>query len=171
MAATLDVSRALKNPGQAYPFQAMVDLPEMEVLSDPVRFEDVCIEGEFFCTGDRVSLTAEVRAEVVSRCAKCLEEVRQSIRAAVNAVFSRQPDPDDPDLYGFEASTVELTDAVRDALLLEMPMRFLCSEDCRGLCPRCGVNLNKGSCACQEGGEVTNPFSALKAFVQNNEEV
>ena len=66
---------------------------------------------------------------------------------------------------------IELTDAVRDALLLNMPMRVLCREDCRGICPRCGINLNKGPCTCQEGAEVINPFSALKNIVLNDEEV
>ena len=171
MASTLKVADALKNPGQTYPFTADAQLEEMEVLGDPVRFEDIRVEGEFLCTGDNVSLTATAVAEVISRCSRCLEEVRLPIRADVDAVFSRRPDPEDPDLYGFEASILELTDAVRDALLLELPLRFLCGEDCKGLCPQCGVNLNKGSCTCQEGGEVTNPFSALKAIVQNDEEV
>ena len=171
MAFMLDVSKALKNPGQAYPFQATLSLPETEVLSDPVRFEDICIDGEFFSTGERISLKATANAQVISRCAKCLEEVCLPIQAKIDALYARQPDPEDPDLYSFEASTLELTDAVRDALLLELPLRFLCSEDCKGLCPQCGVNLNKGFCTCQEGGEVTNPFSALKAIVQNDEEV
>lgn len=171
MAFTLDVTKALKNPGQAYPFQAALTLPEMEVLSDPVRFNNINVEGEFLCTGERISMKATVEGQVLSRCAKCLEPVQLPIKAEIDALFARQPDPEDPDQYSFEASTLELTDAVKDALLLELPMRFLCSEDCKGLCPHCGVNLNRGSCTCQEGGEVTNPFSALKAIVQNNEEV
>ena len=169
---SLDVSRALKNPGQAYSFQAELTLPEMEVLSDPVRFEDVRVEGEFFCTGDhRISLKARVESKAASRCSRCLDPGEIPVRAEIDAVFSKDSDPDDPDLYSFEASTVELTDAVRDALLLEMPMRILCKEDCKGLCPVCGINLNKGTCTCQEGAEVINPFSALKSIVLNDEEV
>jgi uncharacterized protein len=168
----LDVSRALKNPGQVFPFEATVEIDEMEVLSDPVHFVDVRVEGEYLCTGDnRISLKAEVDAQLDTRCSRCLEPVRIPMNASVDAVYDRQPDPEDPDLYSFEASTVELTDAVRDALLLEMPMRILCKEDCRGLCPVCGINLNNGTCTCQEGAEVMNPFSALKNIVLNDEEV
>ncbi len=168
---TLDVSRALKNPGQAYPFRSTLALPEMEVLSDPVLFEDIRLEGEYFCAGDqRISLKARVEAKAVSRCSRCLERVETPVTARVDALYAKQPDPEDPDLYGFEANAVELEDAVRDALLLELPMRFLCSEDCKGLCPHCGVNLNRETCTCQEGN-VTNPFSALKSIVLNNEEV
>lgn len=168
----LDVGMALKNPGQVYPFRETVELPELEVLSDPVRFEGIEVEGEFFCTGDnRISLRAEAVATAASRCSRCLEPVRVPVRAAVDALYVKQPDPGDPDLYGFEGRELELGDAVRDALLLELPLQFFCRPDCRGLCPVCGVNLNHGTCTCQEGNVVTGPFSALKNIVLNNEEV
>ena len=169
---SLDVSRALKNLGQIFPFESSIELEEMEVLSDPVHFVDVKTEGEYLCAGDnRISLNAEVQATADTRCSRCLEPVSIPVKAEMDVVFDRQPDPEDPDLYSFEASTLELTDAVRDALLLELPMRILCAEDCKGLCPVCGINLNKGTCTCQEGAEVLNPFSALKNIVLNDEEV
>ena len=168
----LDVSKALKNPGQIFPFEAEVEIEEMEVLSDPVHFVDVRVEGEYLCAGDnRISLKARVSAQADTRCSRCLEPVRIPVNAEVDAIFDRQPDPEDPDLYSFEASTVELTDPVRDALVLELPMRVLCSPECKGLCPVCGINLNKDTCTCQEGAEVVNPFSALKNIVLNDEEV
>ena len=167
----LDVSKALKYPGQVYAFALEPEIEEMEVLNDPVSFSEVAAHGEYFGAGERVSIQGEVTATVTSRCAKCLETVTLPLRAELDAQFARQLDPEDPDLYSFEGSKADLTDAVRDALLLELPYRFLCSEDCRGLCPGCGVNLNLGTCTCQEGAEVTNPFSALKAIVQMDEEV
>ena len=168
----LDVSRALKNPGQSYSFETSLALEPMEVLSDPVQFTDIRVKGEYLCPGDnRVSVKAEAVSTAETRCSRCLEPVSLPVKATVDAVFDRQPDPEDPDLYSFEASTIELTDAVRDALLLELPLRILCKPDCRGLCPVCGINLNKGTCTCQEGAEVTNPFSALKNYVLKDEEV
>lgn len=171
MSAMLDVSNALKFPGQIYRFKADLELEELEVLNDPVEFDSIAVSGEYFSAGEKISIRAEVNATAISRCAKCLEPVQMDLTAKMEAVFARELDPDDPDLYAYESSKVDLTDAVRDALLLELPYRFLCSEDCKGLCPNCGINLNLGTCTCQEGAEVTNPFSALKAIVQNNEEV
>ena len=168
----MDVSRALKSPGQVFPFEATVEIEPLEYLADPLEFHEVRVRGELLGAGnDRVSLRAEVEATADTRCSRCLEPVSFPMKAEMDAVYDRQPDPEDPDLYSFEASTIELTDSVRDALLLNMPMRVLCREDCRGLCPVCGINLNKGTCTCQEGAEVTNPFSALKNIVLNDEEV
>ena len=172
MASTLDVSRALKNPGQVFPFQADIALPEMEFFSDVVRFERVVAEGEFLSTDDgRISVRAQAEAQVVAHCSRCLDEVRETVHADIDALYAQVPDPEDPDQYGYAASVVELTDAVRDAIVLEVPMRFLCKPDCKGLCPTCGANLNRSTCTCLEEGEVLNPFSALKSIMLNNEEV
>ena len=167
----LDVSKALKFPGQAYAFTAEPEIEEMEVLGDPVAFEEIAVKGEYFGADGRVRIRGEAAAQLHSRCCRCLEPVCVPITAEIDAEFARVEDPDDPDLYLFEGSKADLTDAVRDALLLEMPYRVLCSEDCKGLCPSCGRNLNLDPCTCQEDATAANPFSALKAIVQNNEEV
>ena len=168
----LDVGNALKNPGQVYSFEAAIELPEMEILGDPVRFESIDVRGEYFCTGDsRISLRASVTADVHTRCSRCLEPVQETLSADIDALYAKQPDPDDPDLYTFEAHALALEDAAKDALLLALPLQFFCKPDCRGLCPVCGGNLNKNTCTCQEGNVVTGPFSALKDYVLSNEEV
>ena len=171
MSSTLNVTEALKNPGQGYPFTAEFPLEDMVVLDDPVRFESVRVEGTVLGTGDAINVLAEAEAVISTRCSNCLEPMQLNLKAELDVHYMRMPDPEDPDLYAYDASTIDLTDPVRDALTLEMPLRFLCREDCKGLCPHCGANLNKTTCTCQEGGEVTNPFAALKAMVQNDEEV
>ena len=171
MSNFLDVSKALRYPGQEYPVSEDIAIEDMEFAGDPIAFTGVKLEGVLVGAGEEVSVQGTVTAQLHSRCVRCLEEVTMDVSTRVEAVFARKPDPDDPDLYCFEASTIELTDAARDALIMEIPMTILCSEDCRGLCPVCGVNRNKESCTCQEGGEVTNPFAALKAIVLNDEEV
>ena len=168
----LDVGNALKNPGQVYSFEAAIELPEMEILGDPVRFEGIDVRGEYFCTGDsRISLRASVAAEVHTRCSRCLEPVQESLSTEIDALYAKQPDPDDPDLYAFEAHALELEDAAKDALLLALPLQFFCKPDCKGLCPVCGGNLNHNTCTCHEGNVITGPFSALKDYVLKNEEV
>lgn len=171
MANFVDVSDALRYPGQEYPIHEDVLVEEMELSGDPIRFADIQVKGVMVGAEERVNVRADVAATLLSRCVRCLGPVEMPIRAQIDAVFARAMDPDDPDLYVFEASTIELTDPVRDALILELPIRILCREDCKGLCPVCGADRNAVSCACQEGGEVANPFAALKEFLHDDEEV
>ncbi len=167
----MDVSNALRVPGQEYPLNEDVLVEDMELSGDPIGFTDAKVKGVMVGAEERVSVRADVTATLVSRCVRCLGAVAMPIRAKIDAVFARAQALDDPDLYVFEASTIELTDSVRDALLLELPIRILCKEDCKGICPVCGADRNAVSCACQEGGEVANPFAALKEILHDDEEV
>ena len=73
-------------------------------------------------------------------------------------------DPEDENIHLYnpmESPTVDITDDVRDALALAIPMKHLCKPDCKGLCPNCGHDLNKEECICLPA-EIDNEWSALK---------
>ena len=167
----LDVSRAVKEPGQSWPFEVQASVEQMTVLDDPVSFSDVTLSGTMVGTGGGVRITADARGEVTSRCAKCLEPVTVHIEGSIDALFAREPDPKDPDQYPLEGYKVDADGLAREALVLALPMRFLCSDTCKGLCPVCGANRNISPCTCQEGGERQNPFSALTGLLTKDEEV
>lgn len=143
----LDMSRPIRDPGQSYPFSVDLRVEPTVFLDDPVSFENVHVEGVLIGTGETVAMQAAVTADVLSRCALCLEPARLSVRGDMDVRFSRTPE--DEDVYLIEGYQADLTKPVTDALLLELPMRFLCKPDCRGLCPVCGRNRNDGSCTCE----------------------
>lgn len=149
----LDLSSAIRDPGQSYPFSVKdIALEPIVYLDDPVSFSNVDIEGDLVGTGDAVAMKAVVTADVTSRCALCLEEAHAHLEADVDYRFSRTPA--DEDEYLIEGYKADLDKPVMDALLLEMPMRFLCRPDCKGLCPVCGRNRNTENCTCvQDAGQ------------------
>ena len=168
----MDISQALKNPGQYYPFKAELTLPEIEVLDDPVRFEGVSLEGHCVGGGDTVRLEGTVRAVAHTCCCDCLEPAQVALKGDFDVTFARNPDPEDPDLYPIEGHQIDIAPMAQEALLLEMPMRVMCSESCKGICPVCGQNRNIAPCTCQEGGvRQNNPFSALSELLTEDEEV
>ena len=86
-----------------------------------------------------------------AQCRRCLAEVMVPVDTEVDVVFSADPDAmDDPSVYPLEeqASHVDVREAVREELALAVPAFVLCREDCAGLCPRCGADLNQGPCGC-----------------------
>ncbi len=171
MSNALNVAPALKNPGQLYPFSAEVLVEPAEVFGEAVCFAPARLEGTVLGAGEAIKLRGVLTGEATMHCARCTADVRIPIRVEVEEIFSLGENVNEPDAYRFEGSEIDLTDCVHDQLLLDLPMRAICSEDCRGLCPTCGQDRNLVSCACLEGGEAVNPFSALKAMVQNDEEV
>ena len=95
----------------------------------------------------RGRLDGRARAE----CRRCLAEVPVTIGTEVEVLFSADPDAgDDPSVYPLaEAAThVDVGEVAREELALAMPAYVLCREDCAGLCPRCGADLNAGPCGC-----------------------
>ena len=168
----LDVSRGLMFPGQSYPFSATLDLPQMTVLDDQIRFDGIEVVGTFIGAGEEISVAGRVRARVHAHCARCMAEIEREMDVPFDEVFTQTPDPNDPDLYPLDGHMVELSELVKDALLLELPMRFICRENCKGLCPVCGVNRNIQICSCQAGGELPlGPLSALSEMFSKDEEV
>ena len=121
---------------------------------------------EYFCQG-------KVRARVRVECARCLETFAQEIATPVDFIVCAKEThqtqsgdgADDEDYVFFEGgSTVaDLTPLVRQAVVLEVPMMPLCSEECQGLCPKCGTNLNHGSCDCRDEA-VDERWEALKGL-------
>ena len=108
-------------------------------------------ESQFKIIGDvRYTLTAQrfeadllvrgvIEVDVRGRCARCGECFTQTIR-----------DRDFTCSYPLSAANelIDLTADIREAILLALPMNFVCSEACRGLCVHCGANLNNAPCAC-----------------------
>src|SRR6059036_1966279 len=86
---------------------------------------------------------------VATECRRCLRAV--SVKAEIHALFTKDHDAlEDPDSYPLarEATEIDLRPAVREELLLAVPQWLVCRDDCRGLCPRCGKDLNAGPCGC-----------------------
>jgi uncharacterized protein len=123
-------------------------------LDGPVQ-----VEGQLQATGEgeylwRVHIHGHVRGE----CRRCLTEVLDPLDVDVDAaIFSTDPEAaDDPDFYPLpeRAVAVDVADVVREELALAAHTQLLlCREDCAGLCPRCGADLNAGRCECQPPAE------------------
>lgn len=96
-------------------------------------------------------------------CDRCLTDVRREMTAGYGIVFSLTGDADTggadsaPEDFRFLKSDedIVLDDAVREAVLLEIPNKILCSDECKGICPQCGADLNLNPCNCKE--ESTDP--------------
>jgi uncharacterized protein len=104
-------------------------------------------------TGSRgVRVTGRLRASVELACRRCLKPLRRAVELDLELLYDRSVREQDSEgqVYPLEGSsdTLDLTPALREQLLLALPRYPLCREDCAGLCPRCGTDLNEGSCDC-----------------------
>ncbi len=105
-------------------------------------------------------------------CDRCLSEFEMMLEEVGRVMFSDDPDlvqSSDEEIRTFdpEAREVDITDDVRDLLLLSIPAKLLCRKDCKGLCAGCGVNLNEESCRCAP--QAVDPrWQALQQLLDNS---
>ncbi len=142
-------------------------------LFPEISFEKpVHIEGEVTERSGCMLLT--LRAEVFYQtvCARCLKELHRALSLTLSkyaAVKGTLQDGEDDDYVIISDSAMELDEPVGELLFLELPSRDLCSEDCRGFCPKCGKDLNAGSCGCS-GKEIDPRLAVLQKFLTNENE-
>jgi len=121
----------------------------------------VRVDVEITRTGARYLLEARVASIFRTGCGRCLETFECRIDTGFDIVFQggekvQIPDGAEEDDFIFLGSGEEycfdLFPRIREAVLLDQPIRYLCSEDCRGICPGCGENLNVNECRCAKKG-------------------
>lgn len=137
------------------PVDTRADLPGSDPLFEGLGValaEPVRVAGRLQAAGEgRFYWRASLRTGTRGECRRCLAPVAVPIAAEINALFSKDPDAlEDPSSYPLapDATEVDLRGALREELLLAVPQWVVCRDDCSGLCPRCGKDLNTGPCGC-----------------------
>ena len=158
------------------PHGSRYELREIEGLEDQ---QDFRLNGpaSAVCTltrkdGDKVALRGSLRARLVLTCDRCLGEYDFAVETEMQVLLetlSGEPwhlkelecGSGDLDTILLDEPVVDLDDLLRQQLYLSLPVKNLCTEECRGLCPECGANLNQADCTCG-AGENRSPFAVLR---------
>jgi uncharacterized protein len=120
---------------------------------DPRPVDGVIVTGRLSSAGEeRFYFSGHMSGEVEEECRRCLTPTHARVDEDLHLLFADPTDEesDESDVYLLEprATTVDLRPALREQWLLAVPGFALCREDCKGLCPRCGADLNLGPCGC-----------------------
>ena len=115
------------------------------LLSLPdARFDgNVVLEGDAAVKGKDLFVDMTVSYVVVCPCSRCLESAKRSVEYPFSTKFTLFPEED---AYLYKSGKADLTPAANEAILLSQPSVVYCKEDCKGLCPVCGTNLNVCDC-------------------------
>ena len=113
------------------------------VLGGPVSVNVTCV-----LQGDDVYVDGTIKCKIVGECARCVKQVESDWSCEISAVYAvTRQDEDD---YLYSNGRLDLTPAVVDTLITSLPTVIYCKDDCKGLCPICGKNLNDGLCDCNK---------------------
>jgi uncharacterized protein len=133
------------------------------------------VQLRYYRAGQEIFLEGELRATVVGQCARCLESFEFAHTPRFSFIMvPRQGSWAEEDLDGgggdltwYEGEEIDVSPMLRERMLLALPTLPLCRENCRGLCPQCGRDLNLGPCECP-AAEADPRFAVLRALKRSS---
>jgi uncharacterized protein len=122
---------------------------------------------------DHIRVTGKIEGSLEVDCHRCLRTFSFPLNEDVDIYLveeDRAPEEDEKELDAeeliyefFDGEVIEIDRLIAEQIFLTLPVKVLCSEDCRGICPRCGANLNEEACQCKAGNG-QSPFAKLESF-------
>ncbi len=120
-----------------------VEFQGMTPFAQPVR-----VEGDIMARAGVVKLSAKAVFTFHGRCDRCLAPFTRAYEVPLEHILVTSLENEDSDYVLLEDYRLALDELVQAAIFLELPYKSLCREDCLGLCPQCGKDLNEGPCGC-----------------------
>ena len=163
----LGLSRIIDCPGASVPFSTSVDLSDLCYgVSYPVT-EPVKAEGTVRNTAGVLMMQGDITTTIHGTCDRCANDFDRDLSIPIDVVLVTEmanEENEDEWVFPLEGDSADLEDIIRTVFVLNLDSKLLCRPDCKGLCCRCGKNLNHESCSCQK--ELDPRFAALKQLLE-----
>ena len=157
------VKDLLKNDGEIAEVGGTLEYEILENNGDEIYFTTpISFSGELKNNNGEILASGDIEFDYKVICHRCGEEVTFSEKISVNEIFSNQSSDENYLLVG---ETLDLENMIIDNIRLSLPIKFLCKEDCKGVCTKCGINLNNEQCNCKEE-KVDSRFEVLTTLLK-----
>ena len=163
----LGLSKIIDSPGASVSFSTSMDLSDLRYgISHPVS-EPVLAQGVVRNTAGVLVMTGEISTCIHGICDRCASPFDRELHFPIDVVLVTElsnEENEDEWVFPLEGDSADLEDIVRTVFVLNLDSKLLCREDCKGLCQKCGKNLNDGPCGCQK--ELDPRFAALRQLLE-----
>jgi uncharacterized protein len=145
--------------------------PQKIGVDDPFK-GSIKLKAQLDKNSNQIFLKAEIWAECDFVCDRCLEDYKKQLNASYSVVYLQEDrstvdiNKEEIQLISADTNYIDLDDDVRQSILLAVPQKLLCYEDCQGLCPVCGINKNRAKCDCVNE-EIDSRWDELKKLSHN----
>ena len=146
----LDLRDVISVPGAKLPFECVLD---GERLAAPyvIGFDaPVSARGEVANTAGALWVRAGIDAAMECRCDRCGRGYHREKHVDVSVPLVEAEDSEEAEAFCLEGEELDIEDLLETCFILETESRSLCRPDCKGLCPKCGKDLNEGPCGCRD---------------------
>lgn len=161
----ISLARAFITDGFYKEERCQLDLSQIEYPSGCFPFKKpVEVKWVLSNKADALRFNADIAYTVSTTCDRCFEPVEPqfSVKKEVSLVREKMGDDND-EIIEVPDERFDLDSFIIENIILDMPAKFLCHEECKGLCSSCGINLNRGTCNCTND---VSPFAVLKQLLE-----
>ena len=162
----LDVSQILRNQGEILDFEEKISLDNDEFKSQRIEFKaPAYVKGTVKNVGGVLVLEMKVSGSFNAVCDRCLKEITGKVEFLDEQSFVKsESEEKGEDALVLTDKKIDLCDLVIKGIFANLPSKNLCSEDCKGICHKCGADLNLEECKCKDDGDWNPQFEILKGL-------
>ena len=165
----LDLSKVIHVPDAQAAFQVQMDLSDLDFYGKRPIAHPVLATGTVTNHAGALVLEGVVHSVLALCCDRCGEAISREKSVVLNSLLAQELEDDkSDDIILLEGTALDVDEVATSAFVLAMDTKNLCSDDCKGLCAKCGVNLNEEPCRCKP--EVDPRFAALAQLLDNETE-
>ncbi|MDO4581876.1 MAG: DUF177 domain-containing protein [Bacillota bacterium] len=168
----IDIGKIKNRAGARLDFQLAEPTDAAAYGYDSFRLlEPLTISGTAENNGHTIAVSGEYGSCLELICARCLQPYRLPVKAPLNLFFAARAKLDadgEQDVYPYDGESAPLTPHILAEIYFDLPMQPLCREDCRGICPHCGVDLNQQSCSCAVQ-QIDSRWEKLRDLIDDTE--
>ncbi len=163
----LKVADALAREGEVFAAEYDGVLADIDYMGDTYRFEGgVHAQVSYWYDGEGITVSGRLAAAITVVCSRCLKKILYPVDISFTEHYKERPEDGE---YPYTGEEIDLDRMLCDNVVMNLPAKFLCSEDCKGLCGICGQDLNRGVCSCGEEIDESNPFCSLSKLYDDEE--
>ena len=164
----LDVSQLIQNDGAVEELDFTLDVANLSFNGQDIVFETpFSLKGAVKNIAGVIYLDLHAEVSFRTQCARCLEDVGVQHSFDISEVFVKtEQEETEDDVTVLESGNIDLSEVVELAFIGSIPINYLCSDDCKGLCNVCGINLNSQSCSCADDN-IDPRLAVLKQFLKD----
>ena len=162
----LDLSKIIACPGASVSFSTSLDLSDLRYGNCYPVIEPVQAEGSVRNTAGVLVMTGKIYTTIHGVCDRCASDFTSNVEFPLDVVLVTElsnEENEDEWVFPLEGDSADLEDIIRTVFVLNMDSKLLCKPDCKGICCRCGKNLNFEACSCQK--ELDPRFAALRQLL------
>ena len=146
----LDLRELIVNPEARIPFRTELETDRLSFPSVKEYLAPPQAEGIIFNEAGILRAEGTITAEMLCICDRCGAEFESVKEVPLDATIVEEESEEFPELFVLEGNEIDLDEILETSLILDMETKFLCRENCKGLCDTCGANLNLGPCGCRK---------------------